>query len=159
MSATARRRGNRSGPARTLIAASRELTEALSVIAFAPPVAFVYNPLCYARQSHEEYLGRFGGTRKRVVFLGMNPGPWGMAQTGVPFGDVQTVRDWLCIRAHIAPQGRPEHDIARPGRRRGGVLHCRSARLPSGPCRAGFWYSGDPTVRREERVGALGRNC
>lgn len=103
MSADARRRGNRSGPARALIAASRELTKALSAIPFAPPVAFVYNPLRYARQSHEEYLGRFGETAKRVVFLGMNPGPWGMAQTGVPFGDVQTVRDWLRIPVHIAP--------------------------------------------------------
>ena len=52
MSATAQCGGNRSGPAGALIAASRELTEALSAIAFAPPVAFVYNPLRYARQSH-----------------------------------------------------------------------------------------------------------
>jgi len=39
-----------------------------------------------------------------VVFFGMNPGPWGMAQTGVPFGEVEMVRDWLGIEAHV---GRP----------------------------------------------------
>ena len=36
---------------------------------------------------------------KRVVFLGMNPGPFGMAQVGVPFGEVAAVRDWLRIDA------------------------------------------------------------
>ena len=40
----------------------------------------------------------------RVLLLGMNPGPWGMAQTGVPFGQVAAVRDWLGINA---PIGRP----------------------------------------------------
>ena len=35
--------------------------------------------------------------RKEAVFLGMNPGLWGMAQTGVPFGTVSLVRDWMGI--------------------------------------------------------------
>ncbi len=37
----------------------------------------------------------------------MNPGPWGMAQTGVPFGDVRMVRDWLSING---PVGHPPHE-------------------------------------------------
>jgi single-strand selective monofunctional uracil DNA glycosylase len=68
----------------------------------------VYNPLTYAWRAFEEYVARYGGAgtkkRKRVLFLGMNPGPWGMAQTGVPFGEVAAVRDWLGI---TAPVGRP----------------------------------------------------
>src|SRR5688572_32536315 len=38
----------------------------------------------------------------------MNPGPFGMAQTGVPFGDVAMVRDWLGIVAAVA-KPRDEH--------------------------------------------------
>jgi single-strand selective monofunctional uracil DNA glycosylase len=35
------------------------------------------------------------------VLLGMNPGPFGMMQTGVPFGEVAAVRDWMGIRAPV----------------------------------------------------------
>jgi single-strand selective monofunctional uracil DNA glycosylase len=35
------------------------------------------------------------------VLLGMNPGPFGMMQTGVPFGEITAVRDWMGIRAAI----------------------------------------------------------
>jgi len=64
-------------------------------LTFAEPVAHVYNPLAYARALHEAYLGRFGQGPKEVILLGMNPGPFGMAQTGIPFGDVTAVRDFL----------------------------------------------------------------
>ena len=67
-------------------------------------MAHVYNPLAYAWLAHEKYLRKFGAGPKRVLFLGMNPGPFGMAQTGVPFGEVAAVRDWLGI---VAPIGRP----------------------------------------------------
>ena len=84
-----------------LVAAARELSARVARLKFAPPVTHVYNPLTYARQSHEEFLRRFGGGRKRVVFLGMNPGPFGMVQTGIPFGEIAAVRDWLKISAPI----------------------------------------------------------
>ncbi|MDR3229903.1 MAG: hypothetical protein LBT65_00540 [Synergistaceae bacterium] len=74
---------------------------------FAPPVACVCNPLTYAWPAFEEYVVRYGGTKKRVLFLGMNPGPWGMAQTGVPFGEIFVVRNWLEISA---PIGRPDRE-------------------------------------------------
>jgi single-strand selective monofunctional uracil DNA glycosylase len=61
--------------------------------------------LDYTWQAHRQYLERFGMGGKRVVFLGMNPGPFGMAQTGVPFGEVAAVRDWMGIQA---PVGKPE---------------------------------------------------
>jgi hypothetical protein len=50
-----------------------------------------------ARQPHEEYLLKYARPGSRAIILGMNPGPWGIAQTGVPFGEVVTVRDWLGI--------------------------------------------------------------
>ena len=88
-------------PTEALIAAARRLRAEASRLRFGPPVTHVYNPLTYAWAPHEAYLRRFGAAPKRVVFLGMNPGPFGMAQTGVPFGEVATVRDWLKIEGPV----------------------------------------------------------
>ncbi|MCC6234008.1 MAG: single-stranded DNA-binding protein [Verrucomicrobiales bacterium] len=80
---------------------ARRLGEAVGALRFAAPVAHVYNPLEYAWRPHQAYLARYGQGRKRVVFVGMNPGPFGMAQTGVPFGEVAAVRDWMGITAEV----------------------------------------------------------
>jgi single-strand selective monofunctional uracil DNA glycosylase len=90
-----------------LIAAARRLRDAVDKLTFAAPVTHVYNPLRYAWRAHELYLRRYANTPKRVLFLGMNPGPFGMAQTGVPFGQIAAVRDWLGITAQI---DRPPHE-------------------------------------------------
>ena len=95
-----------------LVAVSRRLAAELEKMRFGPPTSHVYNPLVYARASHERYLERFGVRPGRVVLLGMNPGPFGMAQTGVPFGDVAMVRDFLGIEAEVG-KPRREHP-ARP---------------------------------------------
>lgn len=84
-----------------LIAAAQRLCRAVEKLKFAAPVTYVYNPLVYAWRAHEIYLRRYGDSCKRVLFLGMNPGPFGMAQTGIPFGEIVTVRDWLGIQAAI----------------------------------------------------------
>lgn len=97
----AKARGARSGVAARLVAISQQLSEEVGGLAFAEPVAFVYNPLDYAWELHRQYLERFGAGTKEVVFLGMNPGPWGMAQTGVPFGEVAAVRDWMKLSAEV----------------------------------------------------------
>lgn len=94
-------------PAAKLIEISRKLSAELEKLSFAPPVTHVYNPLVYARAPHELYLERYGNRQGRAVMMGMNPGPWGMAQTGVPFGEVAAVRDWLGIEA---PVGKPENE-------------------------------------------------
>jgi single-strand selective monofunctional uracil DNA glycosylase len=91
-----------------LIASTRRLLSDLAGLEFGDPVACVYNPLEYAWQAHEAYLSRYGSGKKRVLFLGMNPGPFGMAQTGVPFGEVDAVRDWLGICADVE-KPRKEH--------------------------------------------------
>ncbi|MCK5943696.1 MAG: single-stranded DNA-binding protein [Planctomycetes bacterium] len=73
----------------------------LDRLTFTGPVACVYNPLVYAWDLHRQYLERFGRGKKQVVLLGMNPGPFGMVQTGVPFGEVEAVRSWLGIRGDV----------------------------------------------------------
>jgi len=84
-----------------LIAAARELSDRVGRLRFGASVTHVYNPLTYAWAPHEEYLRRFGHTTKRVIFLGMNPGPFGMVQTGIPFGEVAAARDWLGLTAAV----------------------------------------------------------
>ncbi len=95
-----------------------QLIGELDRMRFAAPVTHVYNPLVYAAVPFAEYLRRFAGLgsragRDRVLLLGMNPGPWGMAQTGVPFGEVELVRDWLGIEAPVAkpPDEHPKRPV------------------------------------------------
>lgn len=90
-----------------LVDVDRELAAAAGKLRFAPPVSHVYNPLVYAWEPHRRYLEAWGGGNKEIAFLGMNPGPWGMAQTGVPFGEVAAARDWLRV---AAPVGRPRRE-------------------------------------------------
>jgi single-strand selective monofunctional uracil DNA glycosylase len=93
----------------SLVRISERLRERVDELRFDAPVTHVYNPLDYARAPHRAYLERYGSGKKRAVFLGMNPGPFGMAQTGVPFGEVRMVRDWMGIEAPVARPQR-EHD-------------------------------------------------
>jgi len=87
-----------------LLAIADRLSGELGALRFRPPVAFVYNPLEYARAAYAAYVARYAVAPKEAIFVGMNPGPFGMAQTGVPFGEVASVRDWLGIRT---PIGKP----------------------------------------------------
>lgn len=79
----------------------RELAEELEALEFGEPVTHVYNPLVYAREPHEAYLAKYGDGPKEALLLGMNPGPFGMGQTGVPFGDVAMVRDFLGVTGRV----------------------------------------------------------
>ena len=90
-----------------LVRIAASLAEEMEHLTFSPPVAHVYNPLIYARKPHALYLTRYGEAPKEAVFVGMNPGPWGMAQTGVPFGEIGIVREWLGIEAEV---GKPPHE-------------------------------------------------
>ena len=80
---------------------ARRLSRAVDLLAFAPPITHAYNPLDYARGPHEAYLKTYARPGIEAMLVGMNPGPWGMAQTGVPFGEVSIVRDWLGIDAPV----------------------------------------------------------
>lgn len=95
------------------VLAARALGRAAGALRFAPPVAFVYNPLDYAWEAHRRYLERWGAGPREVLLLGMNPGPFGMAQTGVPFGEVSLVRDWLGVEAEVGkpPREHPKRPV------------------------------------------------
>lgn len=84
-----------------LVRISRAQSRALRDLRFGPPVTHVLDPFTYAREPWERYLTRWGQGTKEVVLLGMNPGPYGMAQTGVPFGDVTMVRDFLGVTGAV----------------------------------------------------------
>lgn len=88
------------------ITIARWLAREVDALAFRPPIACTYNPLVYARRPHEAYLARYARRGIDALLLGMNPGPWGMAQTGVPFGEVRIVRDFLGIEARVAQPSR-----------------------------------------------------
>ena len=74
------------------------------------PSLYKYNPLAYAGDVYKQYINRFALSEKRALFVGINPGPWGMAQTGVPFGEVNVVRDWLKLQGKV---GQPQREHPR----------------------------------------------
>src|SRR5690606_11428582 len=84
-----------------LIAVTRQLSKAVEQLEFNAPVTHVYNPIEYAWEPHESYLRRYGSSAARPILLGMNPEPFGIAQVGVPFGEVTLVRDWLQISSRV----------------------------------------------------------
>jgi single-strand selective monofunctional uracil DNA glycosylase len=91
-----------------LLLAAQALADDCDALSFAEPVSHVYNPLRYAWAPFEQYVRRFAQGPRRVIFLGMNPGPFGMMQIGVPFGEIAAVRDWMGIRAQVT-RPRNEH--------------------------------------------------
>jgi single-strand selective monofunctional uracil DNA glycosylase len=90
----------------SLLSISSLLSQDLSRLSFSIPVSFVYDPTDYAREPLSMYLEKYGRPPKKIVLVGMNPGPWGMLQTGVPFGEVNLVRDWMDIEGPVKEPAR-----------------------------------------------------
>ena len=84
-----------------LLEATEILAAETNKLKFSGKVNHVYNPLIYAEKPHKNYILKYGNNKKKVLFLGMNPGPWGMAQTGIPFGEISYTKDWLGIEGII----------------------------------------------------------
>lgn len=85
-----------------LVALYDALADKVDALEFGAPVSCVYNPLRYARTSHLRYMTQYGeGAKGRILFLGMNPGPWGMTQTGVPFGEIDAVKRWMGLESAV----------------------------------------------------------
>jgi len=97
------------------------LRKRVSALMFREDRKWIYNPLEYAWKPYQQYVEKYARSKKRAVFLGMNPGPWGMAQTGIPFGEVSAVVNWLGIDAEI---GKPA--LEHPKRPVDGYLCSRS---------------------------------
>ena len=100
---------------------SKAVIKELAPLRFSAPVTHVYNPLDYAWRAHARYLEKYSIEPRPYLLLGMNPGPYGMTQTGVPFGEVAAVRDWLDIEETVR---KPRHE--HPKRRIEGFACSRS---------------------------------
>lgn len=59
-------------------------------------IRYVYNPLVYAKDNYLQFLYKFTNSPKKLMFLGMNPGPWGMMQTGVRTIATPSIRPMSC---------------------------------------------------------------
>ncbi len=86
-----------------LITASAELVKRCReiiprILESEPAVAHIYAPLEYANQVHQAYIRKFAGLGSKTLLLGLNPGPFGMGQTGIPFGATAIVREFLGLR-------------------------------------------------------------
>ncbi|XP_014609875.1 PREDICTED: single-strand selective monofunctional uracil DNA glycosylase-like isoform X1 [Polistes canadensis] len=93
-----------------LLLIEQELCQQLKTIKFPSKVEYVYNPIIYAFEVHAKYVQTYCNESKKILFLGMNPGPWGMSQTGVPFGEISMVRDWLKIQGFIGKPSKEQPD-------------------------------------------------
>ncbi len=94
--------------AASVLESTYRLRDSCSSLRFSAPVAYTYNSLAYAITGYEAYVERYVTAPVEVLYLGMNPGPFGMAQTGVPFGEVGAVSGWLGLHALIG-QPHPMH--------------------------------------------------
>ena len=77
-------------------------------------VAHVTNPLDYAWAYHEQFIDQWSEFGATTLLLGMNPGPYGTAQTGVPFGATAMARDILHIKerdVRTPPGAHPKRPI------------------------------------------------
>lgn len=78
-----------------------DFSQKLNALKFGKHVCYIYNPLTYAKETHEDFVRKYCKSTKKVLFLGMNPGPFGMAQNGVPFGERDHVVNWLKITGNV----------------------------------------------------------
>jgi single-strand selective monofunctional uracil DNA glycosylase len=84
-----------------LLDVSARLSRGLAAFTPGAPARWTYRPLEYAWPVWSAYVERYVREAPEVLFLGMNPGPHGMTQTGVPFGDPGMVRDFLGLSGAV----------------------------------------------------------
>lgn len=80
----------------TFICHENNLVSQLINLNYGENVKFIYNPLNYASDLHKAFLKKFLNSKKKVLFLGINPGPWGMCQTGVSIQFI-IYKSFFCI--------------------------------------------------------------
>jgi len=100
--------------AASILAATERLARDCDALEFGGGVHTIYNPLVYAREPFRLFVERYLAGTGRVLWLGMNPGPFGMAQTGIPFGAIPAVRDWMGIQCPVnqPPRLHPKRPVA-----------------------------------------------
>lgn len=60
-----------------------ELNVSLEQLHLPSEIQCIYNPTVYARHTFEIFVQKYCNSKKDIMYFGMNPGPWGMSQTGV----------------------------------------------------------------------------
>lgn len=80
----------------------KDLCKKLSRVSLPGKIQYVYNPLEYAFESHLNFVRKFCTGEKYILFVGMNPGPFGMSQNGVPFGECAVVKEWMHIEGEVS---------------------------------------------------------
>ncbi|XP_063952306.1 single-strand selective monofunctional uracil DNA glycosylase-like [Lytechinus pictus] len=112
-SGATRASGDKASMAEKFISLMEEMVEELDKLKFGDPVSYIYNPVVYAKETHDCFIRKYGNSTKSVLFLGMNPGPFGMAQNGVPFGETNYVKDWMKITGNVGkpPKEHPKRII------------------------------------------------
>lgn len=103
--------------ASNILRVTQQLNSALQLLHIEnhiPAVSHIYYPLQYAYDPYENYVNKYCNGAKSVLFVGMNPSPHGMCQTGIPFGDVNYVKNWLKIggEVKIPPIQHPNYPIS-----------------------------------------------
>ena len=88
-----------------------EMSQELSLLQFGSLVTHVYQPLSYAAEPHRCYVQSYCRTRKRVLFFGMNPGPFGMAQTGVSGHYLELINHSCLANARLFVPPAPPSDV------------------------------------------------
>ncbi|KAK5648950.1 hypothetical protein RI129_003842 [Pyrocoelia pectoralis] len=138
---------------KTFLELEINLNESLKKVSFSHPVEYVYHPLDYALKPHTVFVNRYCTSHKKVMFLGINPGPWGMCQTGIPFGEVASVRDWFKINEDVSKPERecPERKVLGLACKRSEISGQRVWRLFKNICgtpenffKSGFMYNYCP---------------
>ena len=89
-----------SGRIHSMISLYKAMSEELSALSLSFD-GVIYNPLDYARDNFAAFLEMSLEYTPKTAFLGMNPGPYGMTQTGVPFGDIEAVKGYLGINGQV----------------------------------------------------------
>lgn len=78
-----------------------DLNNELNELQFPKNITHIYNPIVYALNLHCQYIKKFLNGKKKVMLIGMNPGPNGMVQNGVPFGNTNTVKNLMKIQGQV----------------------------------------------------------
>lgn len=84
-----------------LLFKTKDFSDKCNLLKFDSFDGYIYNPLDYAWENHKEFMEKYIRKNPKALFLGMNPGPFGMMQTGVPFGEITAVLDYLKLKNKI----------------------------------------------------------
>ena len=107
-----------------------------------PKEVDAFNPGIYGASLYERFLGRYAPGPSPVLALGLNPGPYGMAQTGIPFTDCRTAEAVLDIKLPLPGLAPP--DLARRLKRPDGLWRSHYERSSLGIYRVLRLAWGDP---------------